>query len=153
MSKKIAKIELRISPELKEQLSILSCKKGGTISSSVREMIEKELSNTEAQPIHFENRTMIPRFPQFTKTAITGIVCISLGIASSLSIFQQDTHAQASIRMAFSELDTNGDGVIQRQEYNANMFDETVIKNAALPSACKEEPDATVVRKSTCKSI
>ena len=84
-------------------------------------MIEKELSSTRAHPPYIEYKAITPRFHQATKIAFTGIICATLGVASSVAVFQQKTHAQADTSILFTELDTNGDGVIQRQEYNSTI--------------------------------
>jgi len=147
MSKKTETIEVRVSPELKDELHGLSQQRGEAMSQIVRSLVEREVSLVAYPNANGEN-TML----NLKKAARFGGATLGLiGLAMVWNVTTQaPVMAQSSVRMAFTEMDLNGDGVISEAEYNtppAMLDDDGTLpgldeESLPVPAECQADFDA-----------
>ncbi len=76
------------------------------------------------------------------QTAIAATAVAVLGVVAS-GFYQQPAMAQATVRVAFADLDRNEDGVISREEFDRPLGDEFVVEfpngEEPFPEVCAGE--------------
>ncbi len=136
MSKKTETIEIRVSPELKQALARLSSDRGASMSAFVRSLVDQEVQGTRRNPDGDMHMFTLSK----SRLAKVGLAALPVLALSGLYAFSSNTPVAASpqFRVAFAELDRNGDAAITRDEYlahlNAEMADEDPF---IVPAACK----------------
>ncbi len=117
MSKKTESLELRLSPELKQTLISASKERDQSMSLFVRTLIETALSD----PLTETERTPIMTRPfrtRLTTTTAAGALLLTLGVLTG-TFSNQPAMAQSVARTTFAEFDRNGDGVVDKAEFDA----------------------------------
>lgn len=107
MSKKTEAIEVRLSPEEKAKLAQRSQQAGTSMSALVRDMIAGDPERTAEfwpRPLH---------------AVYAGVVLGILALIPSVDRSSPAQAAAAAARLPFVQLDTNGDGAIDPQEFAA----------------------------------
>jgi len=133
MSKKTETIEIRLSPELKSDLSALSQGNGKSMSDVVRGLIESEVRGPYSRPPHAGDRLMTrPNPARLARAAL-----IALPVAA-LSLFylvgsQAPVSASPEFRVFFAELDRDGDRMVTVPEYAAFLTEE---EDFVAPEGC-----------------
>lgn len=105
MSKKTETIEIRVSPELKTDLSRASASEGRTMSDLVRDLIEDRMCASSSAA-----RGDVRRRP-LHRAAIVGLPSLALAAVYLFSA-QAPATAHAELRDFFNQVDTDGDGRI-----------------------------------------
>jgi len=147
MSKKTETIEVRVSPELKDELHGLSQQRGEAMSQTVRSLVEREVSLGAYPNANGENAML-----NLKKTASFGGATLGLiGLAMVWNVATQaPVVAQSSVRMAFTEMDLNGDGGISEVEYNTppairtddGTLPDMEAETLPVPAECEADFDA-----------
>ncbi|MEO1243425.1 MAG: hypothetical protein AAFX54_16060 [Pseudomonadota bacterium] len=119
MSKKTEKVEVRMSPELKARLSAHSTTKNEAISQIIRKAVERELALNVKTSAGV--RTMSPSLKFASPSFFASVIAVSVSGMLIVGSMQPAT-AEASVRMAFADLDRNHDGVIDRTEYDMGII-------------------------------
>jgi len=117
MAKKTETIEVRMSPDLKLELSELSKQREQPMSQVIRQLIEQELSSAEAQ-VNPTGDTIMPvrMKSQLVKWGGSGAAVLALALMWNVGV-QSTASADAGIRVTFAAMDQNEDGVISRKEF------------------------------------
>ncbi len=145
MSKKIEKIEIRVSPEFKRRLNAHSEEYDQSVSDTVRTAISNELSAASRSGNGEQNCSAAKtRLRMVSVVALTSMV----GAIASLS-FQGPAIANADVRVAFADMDRNADGVISEEEFDAPSPADSGVAVAgeaqlvhiddSLPAECETE--------------
>ncbi len=149
MSKKTETIEVRVSPELKSELSEMSKSRRQAMSQTIRDLIRKELSSAALNSSNAKVGNMTKSGTQRLREAgLAGITLVSLAVVWNLTQ-QTPVSAQATVRATFAEMDRNEDDVVTKEEFDAFMSEgfvefSTEIEDSGLvedeiPEACKAE--------------
>lgn len=134
MSKKTESIEFRLSPELKEDLAQRSAASGQTMSGYLRNLVSDDMtggvSSAKGDP---DMTTLFPK--SVTRLSLMALPALLLagGYMVSSGMVAQ---ASPEVRLAFAEMDVNGDGKVTEAEYIA-VFTGTDLGMPPLPAACK----------------
>lgn len=133
MSKKTESIEFRLSPELKEDLARRSASDGQTMSGYLRDLVANDMtggvSSAKGDPV------MMKIFPQsVTRYSLMALPALLLagGYLVSAGMVAQ---ASPDVRVAFAEMDVNGDGLISEEEYFGFAMDD-MGEMPPLPAVC-----------------
>ncbi len=123
MSKKSESIEIRVSHEVKSQLANLCRTRGLTMSEVVRQGIDHELAGQN--PFTVSGDTFM-RFPSFASIMRPVLVALPVLLLTLLywSSTQTPVTASPQIRVYFSALDYDGDGMITQPEYARFLIEE-----------------------------
>lgn len=153
MSKKTEMIEVRVSPELKAQLSQLCKSRGQAMSQLIRQLVQAEISESAKDATQSElgamARSGTRKLRQF---GLAGVSLVALALAWNIAA-QKPVAAQMEARVTFAEMDRNEDGIITREEYDRytkeafgfvsvevegnGTFEQ--IEELDLPKACEED--------------
>jgi Ca2+-binding EF-hand superfamily protein len=136
MTKKTASIEIRISPEDKQALADRCQEEGASMSSFVRDVLFRELNpQTQTDGEHDMSRMKSSIGMRMGLASLPVLALAGVYLVSS----NQMAVASAEDRMAFAELDRNGDGLLSQQEYEgmAEFDDDMAAEDSEeLPAAC-----------------
>lgn len=133
MSKKTESIEFRLSPELKEDLSRRVAADGQTMSGYLRDLVSAEMAgggpHVKGDP---EMKTTLNSpLPRMALMALPVVLLAGGYVVSS----GMTAGASPDARIAFVEMDANGDGVISEAEF-LGFGMEGGMDIAPLPAAC-----------------
>lgn len=139
MSKKTVSIEIRMSPEEKQALAKACSDRGETMSSYVRGLMQAGSSEDAG-----DNTTGDTHMARFTKSLPTRAGLATLPVLALAGFYlvsgNQAAVASTDARVAFAELDTNGDGMLSRTEYEAELnmeLPDPAEIMAPLPEVCQ----------------
>jgi hypothetical protein len=118
VSKKTETIEVRVSPELKEQVTEVSRQRGQSISTLIRLLLRREVSGSAEGVGTKEQIVSLAKSNRVMAFGMSAVAMIALAIGWNV-VTQQDVAARADARVAFAEMDMNHDGVISREEHAA----------------------------------
>ncbi len=119
MAKKTETIEVRMSPDLKLELSELSKQREQPMSQVIRQLIKQELSSTEMQNNATGDTIMSGKLKsQMMKLGGSGVAVLALALMWNVSV-QNTASADAGIRITFAAMDANEDGVITKGEFES----------------------------------
>lgn len=130
MSKKTETIEIRVSPELKAELVEKSRAEGKTMSSFLRDRITggDAAATEDDRPSGGRRAAVRIAVGIVPAMALAGVYAALAPVAAT---------ATPSARMAFAELDLNGDGGITVEEYHTVMQPGAgLAMDADLPKVC-----------------
>lgn len=123
MSKKTETIEIRVSPELKARLQEQSRDAGQTMSGFLRARIDADESGRAPM-----SKTGALTMTKMTKRiAVAGLPALAVAGIYALAV-PAVAVANPDARVAFAEMDLNGDGVITLDEYQGLMMDQSELE-------------------------
>lgn len=147
MTKKTETIEVRVSPELKSQLSAICKDRGQPMSHAIRRLIQMEISNfshpSTATEIGTMRRLKPSRLRDFGVASISVITLATLWTMFAPSL----SNAQSFEALVFAEMDLNKDGVVTKEEFHASaprilegdIEEENVPEQEPLPAVCETD--------------
>ncbi|WP_136657646.1 EF-hand domain-containing protein [Nitratireductor sp. XY-223] len=154
MSKKTESIEIRVSPELKERVSVVSARRGLPTSRLIRQLLEREVS-AHAQ---YETDTGVPLMKSINPNrvatfGVSAAALLALAFGWNMAT-QNNVAAQADVRVAFAEMDVDGDGVISSDEFSEYLGieqeddvtgrEDKEVSEVREPEDCDEEQDLSM---------
>jgi Ca2+-binding EF-hand superfamily protein/predicted DNA-binding protein len=139
MSKKTESVEFRLSPELKENLARRVAADGQTMSGYLRDLVSQDMADVSVAAdgvSHNKGDTQMKKelFKSSSRLSLMALPVLILagGYLTSASMPAQ---ASSDARVAFAELDSNGDGQVTETEYLAfNYGDEPAMP--PVPEVC-----------------
>ncbi|MEO0915334.1 MAG: hypothetical protein AAFY59_20495, partial [Pseudomonadota bacterium] len=138
MSKKTETIEIRVSPELKSELSALSAAHERSMSEVVRGLIQSHVaSGGQSQP---DGDTLMFRnaMNRAAKAALISLPLLALVMLYSFSA-SPPVAASSEFRLFFAELDVNADNRVTAEEYTRFLIEEEAFEPEA-DCAAEGEP-------------
>lgn len=134
MSKKTETVEMRMSPELKDQLQRQSDAAGHSMSAYLRDLVKKDGGGHDQT--QFRSMNMTRKLIRPARVALAGLP-VAVFAALYLVGAQTPANASAEARIAFAELDLNGDGIVTKAEFNSASGPFEEMQNLELPAACE----------------
>lgn len=145
MSKKTETIEIRVSPEMKAALAETSAAADMTMSSYLRDMIAQTSAVGGASPKNSVGGTIMAHFiPRSFTNASLAVLPVALLAGIYVTGSGSGVTASPSYRMMFAEMDTDNNGQISAEEFEAFYgFEADLADDATWPEACTtlEETD------------
>lgn len=144
MSKKTESIEFRLSPEQKQDLARRVAQDGQTMSGYLRDLVAQDIGTQDqvdasvaAGGVSFaKGDTRMKTLLSNTTTRVSIMALPALLLAGGyLASASMPAQASSDARVAFAELDSNGDGQVTETEYLAfNYGDEPAMP--PVPEVC-----------------